>query len=150
MSACGWSSPRLPGRSAKVAATFCRQMTSAAGARPAEGVRGGPTLPSRARAPWPATLAAYDHASGLALLRVIGKLGGKPLRLGDAAALAERDPGMVVTAPARDEPTLVRVVSRRPFTGSWEYLLDEAIYTYPAVMEWSGAPLIGSRGELLG
>jgi S1-C subfamily serine protease len=98
----------------------------------------------------PATLAAYDHASGLALVKAVGKLGGKPLQIGDASALAERDPAMVVSAPARDEPTLVRVVSRRPFSGSWEYLLDAAIYTYPPVMEWSGAPLIGPHGELLG
>jgi S1-C subfamily serine protease len=42
------------------------------------------------------------------------------------------------------------VVSRRAFAGSWEYLLDSAIFTYPPVMEWSGAPLIGAKGELLG
>ena len=98
----------------------------------------------------PATLAAYDHASGLALLKVVGALGAKPLSLGDSAALAEREPAMAVTAPARDSPTLVYVVSRRPFTGSWEYLLDSAIFTYPPVMDWSGAPLIGAKGELLG
>jgi S1-C subfamily serine protease len=98
----------------------------------------------------PATLAAYDHASGFALLKAVGTLGGKPLPLGDATSLAERDPAMVITAPAREEPTLVRVVSRRPFSGSWEYLLDAAIYTYPPVMAWSGAPLIGPHGELLG
>jgi S1-C subfamily serine protease len=98
----------------------------------------------------PATLAAYDHASGLALLKVVGALGAKPLSLGDSAALAEREPAMAVTAPSRDSPTLVYVVSRRPFTGSWEYLLDSAIFTYPPVPDWSGAPLIGAKGELLG
>jgi len=98
----------------------------------------------------PATLAAYDHASGLALLKVVGALGAKPLALGDSAALAEREPAMAVTAPSRDSPTLVYVVSRRLFTGSWEYLLDSAIFTYPPVMDWSGAPLIGAKGELLG
>jgi S1-C subfamily serine protease len=98
----------------------------------------------------PATLAAYDHASGLALLKVVGALGAKPLSLGDSAALAEREPAMAVTAPSRDSPTLVYVVSRRLFTGSWEYLLDSAIFTYPPVPDWSGAPLIGAKGELLG
>ncbi len=98
----------------------------------------------------PATLAAYDHASGLALLKVVGALGARPLPLGDSAALAEREPAMAVSAPARDSPTLVYVVSRRAFAGSWEYLLDSAIFTYPPVMEWSGAPLIGAKGELLG
>src|SRR5438034_5997944 len=53
-------------------------------------------------------------------------------------------------AAAREAPTLVHVVSRRPFSGSWEYLLDSAIFTYPPVPDWSGAPLIGTKGELLG
>ena len=98
----------------------------------------------------PATLAGYDHASGFGLLRVVGPFSGRPLKLGDAGALAEREPAMVVTAPARDSPSLVYVVSRRPFSGNWEYLLDSAIFTYPPVMEWSGAPLIGAGGDLLG
>jgi S1-C subfamily serine protease len=98
----------------------------------------------------PASVAAYDHASGFALLRLLAAGSGKPLKLGDPTALTERDPAMVVTAPARDSPSLVYIVSRRPFSGSWEYLLDSAIFTYPPVEEWSGAPLISSKGELLG
>jgi serine protease Do len=98
----------------------------------------------------PATVAGYDHASGFALLKLVGALSAKPLPLGDSAALAEREPAMVATASARDTPSLVYVVSRRPFSGNWEYLLDSAIFTYPPVMDWSGAPLIGAKGELLG
>jgi S1-C subfamily serine protease len=98
----------------------------------------------------PATTAGYDHASGFALLRLAGSVAGKPLPLGDSTALAEREPAMVATASARESPSLVYVVSRRPFSGNWEYLLDSAIFTYPPVMDWSGAPLIGAKGELLG
>jgi serine protease Do len=98
----------------------------------------------------PATLAGYDHASGFALLKIVGNLAAKPLPLGDSAGLAEREPAMAVTAEARDSPSLVYVVSRREFSGNWEYLLDSAIFTYPAVMDWSGAPLISAKGELLG
>jgi len=98
----------------------------------------------------PATLAGYDHASGFGLLKLVGPPPGKPLALGDSKTLAEREPAMVVTAAARDQPSLVYVVSRRPFSGNWEYLLDSAIFTYPPVMDWSGAPLIGAGGELLG
>ena len=98
----------------------------------------------------PATLAGYDHATGFGLLKLLGKLAGRPLPLGDSSALGEREPAMAVPASARDNPSLVYVVSRRPFTGSWEYLLDSAIFTYPPVMDWSGAPLIGQKGELLG
>ncbi len=98
----------------------------------------------------PATLAGYDHASGFGLLKLIGPLAGRPLPLGSSAALDEREPAMIATYGGREGVSLVHVVSRRPFSGSWEYQLDSAIYTYPPVQSWSGAALIGARGELLG
>lgn len=98
----------------------------------------------------PATLAGYDHSSGFGLLRLVAPIDAKPLPLGDPRALAERDPVMVAAYGGREGLSLAYVVSRRPFSGSWEYLLDSAIFTYPPVMNWSGAALIGAKGELLG
>lgn len=98
----------------------------------------------------PATLAAYDHASGFGLLKLLAPITGKPLPLGDSGALAVREPALVASWGGGDRVQLVNVVSRRPFSGSWEYMLDAAIYTYPPVMNWSGAALIGAKGELLG
>ena len=98
----------------------------------------------------PAALAGYDHASGFGLLKLIGPLAGKPLPLGSSAALGERAPALIATHEGREGVSLVHVVSRRPFSGSWEYQLDSAIYTYPPVQNWSGAALIGAKGELLG
>jgi S1-C subfamily serine protease len=98
----------------------------------------------------PATLAGYDHASGFGLLKPVVPLAGTPLPLGDSAVLAERERAMVATSIGSEGVSLVHVVSRRPFSGSWEYFLESAIFTYPPVMEWSGAPLIGAKGELLG
>ena len=98
----------------------------------------------------PATLAGYDHASGFGLLRLVAPIEGKPIALGDARDLAERDPVMVASHGGREGISLAYVVSRRQFTGSWEYLLDSAIFTYPPVMNWSGAALIGPKGDLLG
>jgi S1-C subfamily serine protease len=98
----------------------------------------------------PAALAGYDHASGFALLKALAPLAGKPLPVGNAGALAERAPALVASWGGRDSVSLVNVVSRRPFSGSWEYLLESAIFTYPPVMNWSGAALIGAKGELLG
>jgi S1-C subfamily serine protease len=98
----------------------------------------------------PATLAAYDHASGFGLLKLAAPLAGMPLPFGDSSALAERDAAMVVGYGGREALNLVYVVSRRAFSGSWEYLLDSAIFTYPPVQNWSGAALINARGELLG
>lgn len=98
----------------------------------------------------PATVAGYDHASGFGVLKLLAPLAGKPLPLGDADALAEREAALVASYGGRDGVSLAYVVSRRPFSGSWEYQLDSAIFTFPAVMEWSGAALINVRGELVG
>jgi len=98
----------------------------------------------------PATVAGYDHASGFGLLKLLAPLGGKPLALGDARSLGERAPVLAAHYGGSDGVNLVHVLSRRPFSGSWEYHLDSAIYTYPPVMNWSGASLIGPKGELLG
>lgn len=97
----------------------------------------------------PAALAAYDHGSGFGLLKLLAPLGGRPLPIGDSNAVAERERALVASF-GPDGVNVVQVVSRRPFSGSWEYLLDAAIFTSPAVMNWSGAPLISARGELLG
>jgi len=98
----------------------------------------------------PAAVAGYDHASGFGLLKLLAPLAGRPLPLGDASVLAEREAAMIASHGGGDGVNLVYVVSRRPFTGSWEYQLDSAIFTYPAVMSWSGAALISAKGELLG
>jgi S1-C subfamily serine protease len=98
----------------------------------------------------PATLAGYDHASGFGLLKLLAPLAGKPMALGDPRSLTERAPALAAAYGGTDGLSVVHVVSRRPFSGSWEYHLDSAIFTYPPVMNWSGASLIGQQGELLG
>ena len=97
----------------------------------------------------PAALAAYDHASGFGLLKLLAPISGRPLPLGDSSALVEREPALVATSGG-EGVNLVQVVSRRPFSGGWEYMLEAAIFTYPPVMNWSGASLISAKGELLG
>ena len=42
------------------------------------------------------------------------------------------------------------MVSKRPFSGSWEYALDQAIWTSPPTINWSGAALLDRDGKLLG
>ena len=98
----------------------------------------------------PASVVGYDHASGLALLRPITPFDAAPLRLGDSTSVAESDPVLIVNYSGRSDVTLAYVVSRRPFTGNWEYLLDRAIFTSPPTLNWSGAALIGKDGSLLG
>ena len=95
----------------------------------------------------PATMVGYDHATGFGLVRASSPLSIKPIELGDSSALPEREPVLIAgfdgVAPAY-------VVSKRQFAGFWEYLLDSAIFTAPATVNWSGAALIGRDGKLYG
>ncbi len=43
-----------------------------------------------------------------------------------------------------------RIAARQEFAGYWEYLLDAAIFTYPAHPNWGGTGLISTGGELIG
>ena len=42
------------------------------------------------------------------------------------------------------------VISRRPFAGSWDYVLDNGIFTTPPLRSFQGAALFGQDGKLLG
>lgn len=98
----------------------------------------------------PATLAGYDHATGFGLLKVQGDLGVQPLPLGDSAALAVREPVIVAPFGGQDTASLAQVTSKRRFTGSWEYLLESAIFTAPATDGWAGAALVNRELKLVG
>jgi len=95
----------------------------------------------------PAAVIGYDSASGFGLVRALQPLTVPPAQFGESSKIADREPVLIVgfdgVAPAL-------VVSRRPFVGYWEYLLDEAIYTAPATVNWSGAALMSRSGRLLG
>ncbi|MBI3044832.1 MAG: serine protease [Betaproteobacteria bacterium] len=96
---------------------------------------------------FPATVIGYDGATGFGLLKALRPLPVKPVQFGQSGSVGERELVLIVgfdgVAPAY-------VVSRRPFVGYWEYLLDEAIYTAPATVNWSGAALLSREGKLLG
>jgi serine protease Do len=98
----------------------------------------------------PATLVGYDHATGFGLLRSSVPLKVKPIALGDPRHLAVRDPVMILPAGGREAVSFAYVVSRRGFAGSWEYMLDSAIFTSPPTMQWAGAALVDRDGKLVG
>jgi S1-C subfamily serine protease len=97
----------------------------------------------------PATIVGYDHASGLGLIRSVVPLNVAPVSLGDSSKIAEHDP-VLIASSGDDGAAFAWVVSKRLFTGSWEYQLDDAIYTSPPTMNWSGAALIDRDGNLVG
>lgn len=96
-----------------------------------------------------AQVVGYDHGSGLGLVRVTG-LDAPAIPLGSADQLRE---GAVLAAASLAGPQMmrpVRVVSRRPFAGAWEYLVEDAIFTSPPVDGFGGAALIDQAGRLVG
>ena len=98
----------------------------------------------------PATLAGYDHATGFGLLRAVLPLGAKPIDFGISGELALREPVMVAPYGGRESVNLAYVLSKRPFAGSWEYLLDSAIFISPPSLAWAGSALISREGKLVG
>ncbi len=98
----------------------------------------------------PANVVGYDHITGFGLLQAIVPLKVRPMTFGKSAELRKGDPAVVASAggPASAQP--VRVVARREFAGSWEYLVDSAIFTAPPHLAWSGAALINRDGKLVG
>ena len=98
----------------------------------------------------PAQVVGYDHASGFGLLRAIVPIDAKPMELGSSSGMAERDPVLIASHTGADDVAFAWIVSKRQFTGNWEYMLEEALWTSPPTLNWSGAGLINSDGKLIG
>jgi len=98
----------------------------------------------------PATVVGYDHESGFGLLRALDPLRLKPLAFGKSADVKEKDPHLVASFGGAGMVLPVHVASRREFAGSWEYLIDGAIFTTPPHPAWSGAALINREAKLVG
>lgn len=99
--------------------------------------------------PVSAKLVGYDHNTGFGLLRTDKPLSVAPIKLGQSSALKAGDP-IVLAGKGGDAIQAARVVSRKEFAGYWEYLLEEAIYTAPVFVNFSGAALINQSGKLVG
>jgi len=97
----------------------------------------------------PASVAGYDHATGFGLVRTALPLDAKALELGDSDQVVERQKVLTIGHGER-EATELYVISRKPFAGSWEYMLERPIYTFPPVNNWSGSALMTEDGKLVG
>lgn len=96
----------------------------------------------------PADVVAYDHGTGLGLVRALVPIEAEPLSI--AADVASGDPLLVVSRMRALDGTQVELADRRVFAGYWEYLLEEALFTSPPHREFGGAALIDPRGGLVG
>lgn len=98
----------------------------------------------------PARVLGVDLASGFGLLQALAPLQRPPAPIGRADQLRLDEPLTVVSGGVDSQVGIARLVSRRPFSGYWEYHLDAALYTSPPHSEHSGAGLFNSQGELVG
>lgn len=98
----------------------------------------------------PAHVLGLDGRSGLGLVQALEPLDLPVITLGSAKDLEAGAPVIAAGAGGRAHAAVSKVLARIPFAGYWEYLLDEAIITAPAHPHWSGAALIGAKGELVG
>jgi S1-C subfamily serine protease len=108
------------------------------------------TVVDAAGASIPAQIVAYDHQTGLGLVRALRPIASPPMAFGRSDDLKELNPVIVVGRDEGERIVPARVTSRREFAGSWEYIMENAIFTAPAHPNHSGAALIGLDGKLLG
>ena len=103
----------------------------------------------------PAQAVAYDLATGFGLVRPLLPLRGvEPVSLG---SLKDLQPGTALMAATGaqgngddGDVTMTQLVSKRAFSGYWEYHIDAAAFTSPPIGNHSGAPLFNQKGELVG
>jgi S1-C subfamily serine protease len=92
----------------------------------------------------------FDSETGFGLVQALGHIDLAPLPLGSSGATKVGDRVVVGGAGGRTRSVASQIVAKQEFAGYWEYLLDEAIFTYPAHPNWGGAGLISAKGELIG
>ena len=98
----------------------------------------------------PARVVAYDLASGFGLLQALTPLRVPAATLGNSSSHDPEDPLMIASGGAEGDMSLAKLVSRRAFSGYWEYHIDGALFTTPPRIDHSGAGLFNSSGELIG
>jgi S1-C subfamily serine protease len=103
----------------------------------------------------PAQAVAYDLATGFGLIRPLLPLHGiEPVALGSLQDLQTGTALMAATGAQvggdDGDVTMTQLVSKRAFSGYWEYHIEAAAFTSPPIGNHSGAPLFNQKGELVG
>ena len=91
-----------------------------------------------------------DQETGFGLVQALGKVDLPVLPIGSSQAAQVGERVVVGGAGGRTRSLAGRIAAKQEFAGYWEYVLDEAIFTYPAHPNWGGTALISSKGELIG
>ena len=107
----------------------------------------------------PAVAVGYDLATGFGLIRPLLPLADvAPVELGSQSHVNTGEALMTAVGSTdtglEADVSLTRLVSKRAFSGSWEYHIDSALFTSPPVQagngNHSGAGLFNQKGQLLG
>ncbi|MFA6268051.1 MAG: S1C family serine protease [Pseudolabrys sp.] len=91
-----------------------------------------------------------DQETGFGLVQVLGRPNLPTLELGSSNDIDLGDRVVVGGAGGRTHSVAARVAAKQEFAGYWEYLLDEAIFTFPSHPHWGGTALISPNGTLAG
>jgi S1-C subfamily serine protease len=92
----------------------------------------------------------FDQETGFGLVQALGKIDLPVLEIGSSKAAEVGERVVVGGAGGRTRSLAGRIAAKQEFAGYWEYVLDEAIFTYPAHPNWGGTALISSEGKLIG
>ena len=92
----------------------------------------------------------FDQETGFGLVQALAKLDLPALPLGSSKAAEVGERVVLGGVGGRSRSLAARIAAKQEFAGYWEYVLDEAIFTYPAHPNWGGTGLISAKGELIG
>ncbi len=91
-----------------------------------------------------------DQETGFGLVQALGSLDVPALPIGSSEAAQVGDRIVLGGAGGRTRSLAGTIAAKQEFAGYWEYVLDEAIFTFPAHPNWGGTGLLSPKGELIG
>jgi S1-C subfamily serine protease len=92
----------------------------------------------------------FDSETGFGLIQALGPIDLTPLPLGTSHKIEVGERVVVGGHGGRTRSVAAHVATKQEFAGYWEYVLDEAIFTFPAHPNWGGTGCISAKGELIG
>jgi S1-C subfamily serine protease len=92
----------------------------------------------------------FDQETGFGLVQALGAIDLPSLEIGSSRVAEVGERIVVGGAGGRTRSLAGRIAAKQEFAGYWEYVLDEAIFTYPAHPNWGGTALISGEGKLIG
>jgi|SRR6185437_11860340 S1-C subfamily serine protease len=91
-----------------------------------------------------------DQETGFGLVQALGKIDLPPLPIGRSADAQAGERVVVGGSGGRTRSVAAHIAARQEFAGYWEYLIDDAIFTFPSHPNWGGTALLSQKGELIG